>query len=171
MRKLIVLFTIFSSFSCTKKDNLEPIIVQFQEFKKLDTLEERNYIAIFDDKTEKKTSLTNSELKIINAKLIEAVNKYNRDLELKIKKSNKESGSNDRNFADEKIDLRYYFRQYLISTNENGEKIVNVFCFCGYMSNWKEEKIHVMDGGDCYLNATINLSKNVIEYFGTHGLA
>ncbi|UFK97838.1 hypothetical protein [Kaistella faecalis] len=171
MRKFTLLLIIFSSFSCNKKDNLEPVVVQFQEFKKSDTLEERNYIAVFDDKTEKKTTLSKSELKIINTNLVEAVNKFNNELKLKIEKWNKENESNKRNFNDEKIDLRYYFRQYSVLINENGEKIINVFCFCGYMSDWREEKIHVMDGGDCYLNSRINISKKIVEYFGTHGLA
>ena len=98
---------------------------------------------------------------------LEIINK----LKIKIEKWNNEDRNTKWNIEDKKINLRYYFRQYIITKNKNGDKIVRVFCFCAYFGNWKNEIMTVHDGGDCYLNAKINLSKNRTEYFGTNGLA
>lgn len=150
----------FLIFSCSpkneeKKDNLETITFDYIEEKYSDTILEKNYIAIFDKETEKKATLSEAELKTVNKNLIQSVEKYNKQL----------------NSDKEKINLRYYFRQYIISKNENGDKIVRVFCFCSYFGDWKNELINVHDGGKCYLNASINLTTNKTEYFQTNGMA
>lgn len=175
--KIFLLLFLFSFFDCSKNEKrkvdknelIQPI--EYIEYKKSDTINEPNYIAIFDDKTETKTTLSKNEPKIVNANLINAVNKYNDDLKIKLDKWNKEDKSYKRDFEKEKLNLRYFYRQYFVSTNEKGEKIVSVFCFCSYFGNWKDERIRVLDGGDCYLNAIINISKNKTEYFRTHGQA
>jgi Cu2+-containing amine oxidase len=58
------------------------------------------------------------------------------------------------------IDLTQHKRQYVPSFNKNGEKQVWVNCFCSAMSvDWKQTIVFVMDGGSCFFNLVINLSK------------
>ena len=177
-RSIFLVFFLVFFYSCNSKSekqseerDVEIVDVKSLERKKSDTLQEPNYIAIFDEKTEKATTLTISEISIVKNQLENGVNKYNADLKIKLDKWNKEEGMIKWKFDNEKIDLRYYFRQYIVSTDKNGDKIVRVFCFCSYPSFWRNEILQVNDGGSCFLDAKINLSKGKIEYFGTHGEA
>lgn len=174
MKKLTLVIILICCSNCSKyqkeKIDLENIQPEYLEEKKSDTLTEPNYIAIFDEKTKKKSFLTKNEMKIVNKNLEKSINEYNHQLKIKLAKWNRENRNIKWNFDKEKIDLRYYFRQYIISTNEDGDKIIRVFCFCSYSGDWENEIIHVHDGGDCYLNLRINLTKNKTEYFGINGL-
>ncbi len=59
------------------------------------------------------------------------------------------------------IDLSNYKRQYIAIKNEKGEKEVWVNMFCNdHFGKWQSEIIAVKDGGNCYFNLKINLSKN-----------
>src|SRR5690606_6244600 len=124
-----------------------------------------NYIAIFDEETGKNSNLTNVEIEIVNNNLENAVEKYNDELKTKLQKWNNEDKSIKWNYDEEKLNLRYYFRQYKVSMDKNGDKIVRVLCFCAFLGNWKTEIMRVHDGGNCYLNAKINVTKNKTEYF------
>ncbi|MCQ9639664.1 hypothetical protein MP478_09685 [Chryseobacterium sp. WG14] len=154
MKHFLTIIPFILSISC--KNNKEPIIEYIPSIA-LDTLKEQNYIAIFDDATEKKADLTQSELKIIDKNVIKAVNEYNDKIE------NKKY----------RLNLRNYFRQYYVSTDSNGEKIVRVFCFCEHMDNndWRTEKLIVHDGGKCYFNVVINITKQYHHDLKTHGIA
>lgn len=57
------------------------------------------------------------------------------------------------------IDLTRYKRQYVPVINEKGEKEVWVNCFCDNPHNWKNEIEQVLDGGNCFFNVKINLTK------------
>ena len=68
------------------------------------------------------------------------------------------------------IDLNriIYRRQYIAALNPAGDTLVWVNCFCGEQtpSNWRKELIIVEDGGNCYFNLTVNLTKRrVINIF------
>lgn len=176
--KQIFLYSLFACLiSCSKngKHNIESELLEPIEplvENKSDTLKEKNYIAIFDEKTEKKITLSKSELKIVNENLVKSVNDYNKELKIKMKQWNEGDKSNKWDYGKEELDLRYYYRQYFVSTNKNGDKIVNVFCFCYYWGDtWKNERIEVSDGGKCFLRTEVNLTKNKTNYFRTNGLA
>jgi hypothetical protein len=54
-----------------------------------------------------------------------------------------------------------YFRQYLPFYAKD-EKIVYINCFCASANHfpaWKKELIEVFDGGGCFFNLVINLSR------------
>lgn len=177
MKHFFKIFLLLFLSNCSKieqqknDNNSELVKVEFLEVKKSDTIQEPNYIAIFDKESELKSNITKSELKIVNKHILNSVNDYNKKLKITLEKWNKEAKTTKWNYEKEKINLRYYFRQYIISKNENGDKIVRILCFCSSMGDWKNEIIQVYDGGDCYLNAIINLTQNKTEYFGTNGLA
>jgi len=68
------------------------------------------------------------------------------------------------NVKDFVIDLKKYKRQYIAVINSKGEKEVWVNCFCDtWKKNWRKELIFVLDGGNCYFNLKINLTKG--EYY------
>ena len=75
---------------------------------------------------------------------------------------------------DKTIDLKgeKYKRQYIAVTNEKGDKIVWVNCLCRVDdSNWKTSIAVVHDGGSCYFNLMINLTKSMYYDFWVNGYA
>jgi hypothetical protein len=70
-----------------------------------------------------------------------------------------------------KFDLNKYKRQYIAVINKNGEKEVWVNCFCQYDETWTRNVVVVLDGGNCYFNLKINLSKNKYYDFYVNGMA
>jgi hypothetical protein len=65
-----------------------------------------------------------------------------------------------------------YFKQFIPSINPNGEKEVFVYCYCSVLGDsWKKRIIGVSDGGSCYFQLKINLSKGKVVFFQTNGLA
>lgn len=72
------------------------------------------------------------------------------------------------------IDLKRgnYKRQYVAVTNDEGEKIVWINCFCQTDGeNWKTSIIMVHDGGSCYFHLKVNLTKGVYYDFWMNGYA
>lgn len=57
-----------------------------------------------------------------------------------------------------------YDRQFIGAVNENGDKIIWVNCFCNtqenYFKDWKTKLVFVKDGGNCYFNLIVNITKN-----------
>lgn len=162
MKRLLFFLPLILLVNCSKnkeaKNTDDEPRAEFLQTIQSDTLKESNYIAVFDDKTGKKTNLSDSELKIVNKNLIKAVNEYNHQI-----------NHQDKSY---KLNLRNYFRQYFVSINSNGEKIVKIFCFCEYSDDiWRTGKIDVHDGGKCYFNVIINIKKQNHTTLITHGLA
>ena len=62
------------------------------------------------------------------------------------------------------IDKSYkYYKQFIAVINSKGEKEVFVNCMCdleGTTTYWKKSIVEVADGGPCYFNCKINLTKN-----------
>ena len=175
MKHIPTLFIFLFFIFCSKKESdkeKEIVQIPYIEQHAADTLKERNYITVFDDVSEKNTKLTKEELEIVDRNLIIGVEKYNNDLKTKLNELNNDDKTITWNYEDEKIDLRYYYRQYFVVNEKNGDKIVKVFCFCNYSDDgWRKYRMSVFDGGDCYLRAEINITQNKISYFRTHGMA
>lgn len=72
----------------------------------------------------------------------------------------------------EYIDLKKYKRQYVAFIDSKGEKKVYVNCFCfsdfGF-DDWKKTLVEVEDGGSCFFNVTINLTRLKYEQLNTNG--
>lgn len=63
------------------------------------------------------------------------------------------------------IHLKDYKKQYIAVTNAKGEKEVWANCFCKAIEKriefveWKKIPVKVIDGGNCFFNVKLNLSK------------
>jgi len=110
-------------------------------------------------KDSKPTNLTSDDLLKTETILNKCVNYYNPDQERQFNEINDkhpEDKLDKKNFI---IDLTRYKRQYEAVINSKGEKEVWVNCFCRtHNSNWKNERVVVKDGGNCYFNLKINLT-------------
>ncbi|MFZ6013415.1 MAG: hypothetical protein ACOYXT_23940 [Bacteroidota bacterium] len=75
--------------------------------------------------------------------------------------------------APSRIELEKYGRQYVGVKSPAGEIIVYINCFCNpnEFSDKKKTLIKVFDGGVCYFELKINLSKGKIFDFATNGSA
>lgn len=109
----------------------------------------------------KKANLTSSEISDIDLLLKKCVEDYNSSLK-------------DDKKAYFGIDLikEKYKRQYVPVVNERGEKEIWVNCFCrDFDGRWRKDIIHVDDGGNCFFNFKINLTKKKCYEFFVNGLA
>lgn len=110
-----------------------------------------------------RTNLSQSELLQAEKILIKAIEKYNSKEEkrlIELRKLYPYQKFNKKYFI---IDLKNYNRQYIPAINEKGEKEIWINFFCDSTKEhpyWKKEVVFVLDGGNCYFNIVINLSKN-----------
>ena len=156
MLKLIRIFFISLLFvNCKNKDNHRAEIEVPPRQILADSTDGEEYIAILQlDSSKSLTKLSENEINTIEKLLSVEIDNHNK------------------NFKENKIDLRFYKRQYFPQQNENGDTIVRIFCFCSVEDNdkWKtEEIISPKDGGKCYINILINLTKKTVSHFQTNG--
>ena len=68
-----------------------------------------------------------------------------------------------------------YNMQFVGAIDENGDKIIWVNCFCkkekDSFKKWKDEIVHVSDGGNCFINVKVNITKNTYTDFMVNGNA
>jgi len=117
------------------------------------------------DKNAEGTIVSADELEKIDALINRAVVNYNK----------KTTG------LEEKIrNAASYYKQVIAVVNSKGEKEVWVNCFCDEGSkssmkklivSWKKDILLVSDGGSCYFNLKINLTKNTVYNFMVNGEA
>ena len=69
--------------------------------------------------------------------------------------------------------LKKYYRQYMVYIDENNQKYVyiNAMCNLPEFMDWKKKFLHVSDGGECYWNIKINISKKSYESLIVNGYA
>lgn len=115
------------------------------------------------DKGYKPSTLSREEIKEIEVLLTNCVDKRNKNLKpehrayLFIDLTNKE-----------------YKRQYVAAINKKGEKEVWVNCFCNTFNintDWRTTLVNVNDGGNCFFNLKVNLTKGQCYDFWVNGIA
>ncbi|MCW3084603.1 MAG: hypothetical protein JWP12_1969 [Bacteroidetes bacterium] len=106
-----------------------------------------NYVILHDD--DKAVLLSITEIKEIDSLMTAYIKTNKLDLE---------------NLSD-------YKRQYFPSYNDKNEKVIWVNYFCDDPDNWKKSMVMVDDGGNCYFQFKINLSKKKIYDFMVNGNA
>lgn len=66
-----------------------------------------------------------------------------------------------------------YYRQYVGAIDSAGDKIIWINCFCksevDHFKEWKNKLAMVKDGGNCFINVTVNLTKNDYTRFDVNG--
>jgi hypothetical protein len=106
--------------------------------------------------------LSDSDFEIIERLIVECINEYNHVQDQhynEFKNIYPESKIKKNSFI---IELKRYKRQYIAVINENNEKEVWVNCFCNNLGiNWKKNLVFVLDGGNCFFNLKINLTKEI----------
>jgi len=114
----------------------------------------------FDSVNYKAATLTQEDLKQLDSLFNICVTGYNNSLP---------DGHDDY-----KIDLKSndYKKQLVAVINSEGEKELWVNCFCNHWNKaWKTEILVVHDGGPCYFNFKINLTRKKIYDLGVNGFA
>jgi hypothetical protein len=113
------------------------------------------------DKSYSPTTLTQKDVEKIEMLLTSCVNDYNKKLSADYKQY----------FSIDLIKGKYK-RQYVAVINKKGDKEVWVNCFCQtHNDNWRTSIIIVDDGGNCYFNLKINLTKEKCYDLIVNGLA
>ena len=183
MKYTVVLLLLLSIISCKKYDTEKVLpkrrVENQQELqipgapKLADTTDGKPYIAILPKNADQNISVTQYEMQRIDKLLQDAVAVYNLEMGRKYTKWKKEDPAMTSTLANFKIDLRYYKRQYITSINKDGEKEVQINCFCEYTDDdrWQQGILYINDGGKCYFRVTVNLSKNSFSNFNTNGEA
>lgn len=118
-------------------------------------------------------TLNNDDIANIDRVLSFCVNKYNHSQTTVYKEIVKKLPDQDLKIDDYVIDLKRYYRQYIVVYNKRGEKEVWVNCFCNIQSlnSWREKAVIVMGGGNCFFNVRINLTRKSYSDFMVNGLA
>lgn len=166
---LIFIFLIFFLVSC---DNIKSTsdFTKKQKAKNIlsDTIVNLNNIAVFPHsenqyifENSNNYQLTNKDLKEIEVLLLKAIDEYNETHKNYLHRVNEPF-----------INLQNYKRQYIAVINSNNEKEVWINCVCNRNNaNWKKYIIEVDDGGNCYFNLKINLTKKKFYDFMVNGVA
>jgi hypothetical protein len=70
-------------------------------------------------------------------------------------------------------DLSNYRRQYIPYYNEEGDKMVQVYCNCIHFNyeGWKTAVLHISDGGNCHFDALLNLTERTCTRISVNGYA
>jgi len=112
------------------------------------------------DKNDKPAGLSNLDLIKIERLIDKKIKRHN-------KETNKVYGNDWIIKSPEK-----YFKQFIAVINQKGEKEVWANCLCEVQTNsWKKYIPVVSDGGTCYFQLKINLTKGIVTSFGVNGLA
>jgi hypothetical protein len=164
MRRICtILLVLFSLLSCgqNKKNNTTEIAID-----KIIRLDTSQFTIINYDNTKwifencKSTTLSSKDLDNIDSLVEKCIEEYNPKQKEYYKEMNAKYPKYD--FKEESflINLKKYKRQYVAVVNKKGEKEVWINCFCEtWNSDWKKEIMMVDDGGKCFFNLKINLSK------------
>lgn len=123
-------------------------------------------------KNSKSITLSENELIEIERILIECISEHNKAKEIEF--TDYKSKYPDHPIKRNKfiIDLSRYKRQYIAVENVHGEREVWINCFCTTMDDgWKKHLFLVNDGGNCFFDLKINLSKKQYYDFTVNGEA
>ena len=122
----------------------------------------------------KPTDLNSAELLEIESILNQAISDNNKVQAENLKKGNEANPENKRTETGFELSLENYQRQYVPYINSSGEKEIWINFRCGKhkTNKWKTELLPpVTDGGNCYYQIKINLSKKSYSDLHINGYA
>ena len=174
MKNILTILFLLSIISSCKTEKLKPIKQDDTTEISIDTskitiLKNEIYTPYLIPKNSKYSNLNRSEILEVENLLIESIAKFNKEQEKEIDKVRLENPGFNLNRDNFIINLQKYQRQYVAYTTESGEKEVWVNCFCSRNKKWKIEPVIVKDGGNCYFNLKINLTKKICSDFYVNG--
>jgi hypothetical protein len=144
-----VLFGIF--IKCNSSESVKPDYTNSTQYAVIPF--DTSYVWIF--KNVKPSSLSASEIKVIDMLIKNARKEYNQKI------------------PGERIQIRAlseYKIQLIPVINQNGQKEVYVNGLCEtYRENWRNHLIEVKDGGNCFFSMKINLAKGNYFEVGING--
>jgi hypothetical protein len=149
----IVCLLFFSCGQNTSKDKTDKNLTEQDTVLSVDTSRiavlanvKIDFLALQDSLPAK---LTNGDIQLIETLLANCIQAYDKD-------------KDSTNLYGGYIAAENYKRQYVPYTNKKGEKKVFINCFCrGFtgFTKWKTALLVVDDGGLCFFNTTLNLTK------------
>jgi hypothetical protein len=120
----------------------------------------------------KPTELSTTDLKQIEIILSDCISEYNSNQKKQFDNITSKSPNQKFQLFDFVIKLENYKRQYVPVIHENGEKEIWINCFCDHWDqDWQKKFIEVEDGGNCYFQLKINLTKKIFYDFMVNGNA
>ncbi len=164
MKKSLV-FCLLLIVSCNRKHQLKK---QIELTKTIDNINESGYTILkFDSNWDwifnnaEPTIIDDYELNTVNEIVNLAIEENNAYQKERLKKHTSEYPEDDWTETGFELNLdNGYNRQYVPALNEYGEKVVWVNFLCSdFKENWKNELIVTYDGGNCYFNIKVNLTK------------
>ena len=128
------------------------------------------------DKDAKPTPLTAEDIKKIEILIDKRMAKYNKVEEAIYQKSfneTKRKYPNSIPFDNRIKNPEKYYKQFIAVINSKGEKIVWANCVCEIkdFKYWKRSEVFVDDGGNCFFNLKINLTKGTTYDLMVNGIA
>ena len=119
------------------------------------------------------TNLTEADFQNIEQLLDSTIDNYNVKQEVVFKKMVAKYPQYKTDKDQFVIKLSRYKRQYIAVINQNGDKEVWINCFCNsnIFDYWKTQRVIVLDGGNCFFNLQINLTKRLIYNLSINGVA
>jgi hypothetical protein len=175
LRVCIIIITL-SVFCCKKNYNQAYNITDLVDTAKIafvpyDTV----WFFIFNENC-KPAELSCEEFYKTDSILTNCIAEYNKEQEKRHGDYIKANPDLENNFI---IDLKNYYRQYLVIMNENNEKEVFINFLCriypsdetAKSAKWKTGISIVHDGGNCFFSIKINLTKMEYYNFFVNGLA
>ncbi|OGX90799.1 hypothetical protein [Hymenobacter coccineus] len=125
----------------------------------------------------KATALSMAEFAIVDSLLAACVKEYNQaqavELEDMRKVMHKDYFAVQLHEERYLINLANYKRQLITVTNAKSEKVVWINCFYreGSHASWRHQLIEVDDGGNCYFNIKLNLTRRTWYDVMVNGVA
>ena len=119
------------------------------------------------------TKLSQKELIIIEELFQEMLIEHNAGQARALVKHNKENPTNQWERTGFELETKGFKRQYLPVINKKGEKIVWVNFLCRHFDHpyWRNYRMKVMDGGNCYYNFKVNLTTKKVYDLHINGYA
>jgi len=119
------------------------------------------------DKDVKAATLTTKEIEKIETLIDERIFKYNKAEGVVYRRDSidlKKKYPNALPYDHRIKNPRKYYKQLIVVVNSKGEKIIWANCFCTIdnVPYWKKSSVLVADGGICYFNLKINLTKGMV---------
>lgn len=145
--RFVFFLSLIFAFSCKPND--------FTEKNKQVLLDSLNYVILNSDTI----SISIKDIYKINELLNKSIIEYNSAIDAL------SNNFDPKNVGKTKIQLENYRKQLIPMLNYKNEKVIWINCLCndanfGPKDDWKKTIIKVMDGGDCFFNVFINVSKN-----------